>query len=50
MEHTMLNDNLMEVRGAESELAARLYAQRVSGRIVDRCQLIALTVYQVALR
>lgn len=50
MEHTMLNDDLMEVRGAESELAARLYAERVSGQIVDRVQNIAFTVYQVALR
>jgi len=50
MEHVMLTADLMEVRGAESELSARLYAERVSGRIIDRVQHVALTVYQVALR
>lgn len=50
MEHTMLNKDLMEVRGADSELAAWQYAERVSGRIVDRAQYVAAGVYQVALR
>lgn len=50
MTHTMLTDSLMEVRGAESELSARLYAERVSGRIVERAQYVAANVYQVALR
>ena len=50
MEHSMLSKDLMEVRGATSENAAISYAERVTGRIVDRCLHIALTVYQVALR
>lgn len=50
MEHTMLNDDLMEVRGAESELSAQRYAERVSGRIVDQVIHLAITVYQVTLR
>lgn len=50
MTHTMLTDSLMEVRGAESETAARQYAERVSGRIIDSIVHIALSVYQVTLR
>lgn len=50
MEHTMLSDNLMEVRGAESELSAQRYAERVSGRIVETVTHLALTVFQVVLR
>lgn len=50
MEHTMLSADLMEVRGAESELAARAYAERVTGRIVEGCLYVLLSVYQVSLR
>jgi hypothetical protein len=50
MEHTMLNANLMEVRGARNKLEARLYAQEKTGRSVDRVVHIALNVYQVVLR
>lgn len=50
MEHSMLNGNVMEVRGAESENAARSYAERVSGRIVEGCLHVAMTVYTVTLR
>jgi hypothetical protein len=50
MEHTMLNANLMEVRGATSELAARLYAEEVTGRSVERTVYVVHSVYQVALR
>lgn len=50
MTHTMLTDSLMEVRGAESEIGARRYAERVTGRIVERVLYVSATVYQVALR
>jgi hypothetical protein len=50
MEHSMLNENVMEVRGATSQNAAISYAERVSGRIVDSCQHVALTLYTVTLR
>jgi len=50
MEHTMLTDDLMEVRGAESEIGARKYAERESGRIVERVLHVAVGVYSVALR
>lgn len=50
MEHTMLTEDLMEVRGAGSEIGASAYAQRVTGRIVERITHVAYTVYQVALR
>lgn len=50
MEHSMLNDDLMEVRGAESEIGAKQYAERVSGRIVENVIHLAITVYQVSLR
>lgn len=50
MEHTMLNANVMEVRGAESEAAARSYAERVSGRIVEHVLHVALSLYSVTLR
>lgn len=50
MDHAMLNADLMEVRGAESEIAARKYAERVSGRIIDRCLHVLAGVYQVSLR
>lgn len=50
MEHTMLTGDLMEVRGATSELAASAYAQQNTGRIVESIIHVAHTVYQVALR
>lgn len=50
MDHVMLTPDLMEVRGAESEIGARQYAERVSGRIVDRCLYVISGIYQVALR
>lgn len=49
-EHSMLKENLMEVRGPVSELGARLYAERVSGRIVERTTHLGANVYQVELR
>ena len=50
MEHTMLRANLMEVRGAESEEAARKYAEQVSGRIVEQVLHVVLGIYSVLLR
>lgn len=50
MEHTMLADGLMEVRGAEYELQARLYAQEKTGLDVERILYVAAGVYQVTLR
>lgn len=50
MNHTMLTPDLMEVRGAQSEIGASLYAQQTTGRIVESIIHVAHTVYQVALR
>lgn len=50
MEHEMLSKNLMEVRNAPSESAARTYAQDQTGRIVDNIQHVMFGVYQVTLR
>lgn len=50
MEHTMLNANLMEVRGAQSEMAASAYAQQQSGRVPDDIIHVMFGVYQVTLR
>lgn len=50
MEHTMLNADLMEVRGAGSEMAASAYAQEQSGRVPDNIIRVAYGLYQVALR
>lgn len=50
MEHTMLNANLMEVRGAQSEMAASAYAQQQSGRVPDNITHVMFGVYQVTLR
>lgn len=49
MEHTMLRDDVMEVRGAASEAAAGAYARRVSGRTVVQVLHIALDLYTVVL-
>lgn len=50
MEHVMLARNLMEVRHAPSESAARTYAQEQTGRIVDNILHVMFGVYQVTLR
>lgn len=50
MEHVMLKADLMEVRGARSEMAASAYAQEKSGRVPDNIIHVMFGVYQVTLR
>lgn len=50
MRHMMLSDDLMEIRGAKSEIGARLYAQMETGRITESVLYVAVGVYQVVLR
>lgn len=50
MEHSMLNEDLMEVRGAANELQAARYAASETDRGVIRVIYVAPGLYQVALR
>lgn len=48
--HVMVYPDLMEVRGAESEAAARKYAERVSGRIIEEVTNVGAGLYLIVLR